>query len=91
MLPPKRSYSQVKPCFNSGKLHSPEHDRHFDVQDGKLQLYKEKDNPKLHLSINGQNIADWFKQKYQELKQSLRPHIKPLVKPEMTIGNGPKM
>lgn len=46
----------------TGKLHSSEHDQYFDVQDAKLQLYKEKNNPdKLHLSLNGQNIFDWFK------------------------------
>lgn len=40
------------------KLYSQEHDRYFNVQDGKLQLYKEHDKPnKLHLSVNGQNIS----------------------------------
>lgn len=35
----------------TGKLHSPEHDQYFDVQEAKLQLYKEAQNPnKLHLS-----------------------------------------
>ena len=32
--------------------------------------------------FNGQNILDWFKQKYQEVKQVIRPHIKPTAKPE---------
>lgn len=62
----------------NGKLHSPEHDQSFSVQDAKLQLFKDRDNPnKLKLSINGKNILDWFKQKYQEIKQAVRPHIKP--------------
>lgn len=62
----------------SGKLNSPEHDRDFNVQDGKLQLYKEKNNPdKLHLSLNGQHILEWFKKQYVKLKQTVRPHIKP--------------
>lgn len=62
----------------NGKLHSPEHDQSFNVQDAKLQLFKEsKDSDKLKLTINGQNIIDWFKQKYQEVRQVVRPHIKP--------------
>lgn len=68
----------------TGKLHSPEHDQDFSVQDAKLQLFKERDNPnKFRLSLNGQNILDWFRQKYQELKQVIRPHIKPPTKPEV--------
>jgi len=59
------------------------------VQDTKLQLYKELDNPnKLHLSLNGQNILDWFGQKYQELKQAIKPHIKPPAKPEVEKSKG---
>lgn len=70
----------------TGKLHSSEHDQSFGVQDAKLQIFKEgKDSDKLKLSINGQNIIDWFKQKYQELKQ--RPHIKP-VSPAQNRGRG---
>ena len=73
----------------SGKLHSKDHDRDFSIQDGKLQLYKEHDNPnKLHLSLNGQNILDWFRQKYQELKRTMKPHIKPPVKPEVEKSKG---
>ena len=70
----------------TGKLHSPEHDQPFRVQNAKLQLSKEsKDSGRLKLSINGQNIIDWFKQKYQELRQ--RPHIKP-VSPAQNRGRG---
>jgi hypothetical protein len=75
----------------SGKLHSPEHDQDFNVQDAKLQLFKERDNPdKFRISLNGQNILDWFKQKYQELKQVVRPHIRPAVKPEINKPKGIK-
>lgn len=73
----------IKKLFNgetvpiTGKLHSPEHDQDFSVQDAKLQLFKEPNNPnKFRLSLNGQNILDWFRQKYQEVKH-VRPHIKP--------------
>lgn len=62
----------------NGKLHSPEHDRSFEVQDARLQLFKEQDNPdKFRLSLNGQNIIEWFRQKFQEVKRTTRPHIKP--------------
>lgn len=80
----------IKQLFNgesvsvTGKLHSHEHNQDFDVQDAKLQLFKDKDNPdKLMLSINGKNILDWFKQKYQEVKQAVRLHIKPPSKSEI--------
>lgn len=64
----------------NGKLRLPEHNQSFNVQDVKLQLFKEsRDSDRLKLSINGQNIIDWFKQKYQELKQSVKPHIKPVL------------
>jgi hypothetical protein len=61
-------------------------------EDAKLQLFKERENPdKFHLSINGQNILDWFRQKYQEVKQTIRPHIKPPAKPEVDKNKGFKM
>lgn len=74
----------------TGKLRSSEHDRYFDVQEVKLQLYKEKSNPdKLHLSLNGQNILNWFKQKSQKLQETLR--IKPKQNPEIGKSKGFKM
>lgn len=73
----------------TGKLHSPEHDHDFNVQDAKLQIFKEQDNPdRFRLSLNSQNILDWFKQKYQEIKQTIRPHIKPPAKPEVGKNKG---
>ena len=64
---------------HTGKLYSSEHDRNFNVLDAKLQLFKEKDNPdKLHLSLNGQNIVDWFKLQFNKLRQTThRPIIQP--------------
>jgi hypothetical protein len=68
-----------------------EHDHDFNVQDAKLQLSKERDNPdKFRLSLNGQNILGWFMQKYQELKQVAKPHIRPIMKPDMNKGKGIK-
>lgn len=88
----------IKKLFNgetiliTGKLHSPEHDQAFNVQDAKLQLFKERDNPdKFRLSLNGQNILDWFKQKFQELKQAFKPHIKSSSKPQIGQNKGIKM
>lgn len=67
----------------TGKLHSPEHNQYFEAKDAKLQLFKDRDNPdKLKLSINGKNIIDWFRLKFQELKQSVRI----IQKPEKSKG-----
>ncbi len=81
----------IKKLFNgeilpfTGKLRSPEHNQDFNVQDAKLQLFKERDNPdRFRLSLNSQNILYWFKQKYQELKQVVKPHIRPTIKPEVS-------
>ena len=85
----------IKRLFNgetvpvTGKLHSPEHDQYFDVQDAKLQILKEQNNPdRLRLSLNGQNILDWFKQKCQEVKQTIRPNIQPPANPEVSKNKG---
>jgi hypothetical protein len=79
-----------KEVIVTGKLHSSEHDRYFDVQEVKLQLYKEKSNPdKLHLSLNGQNIFDWFRQKSQKLQETLR--TKPKQNLEIGKTKGFKM
>jgi len=57
----------------TGKLYSSEYSQSFEVKNAKLQLFKDRDNPdKLKLSLNGKNILDWFRQKYQELRQSVR-------------------
>jgi hypothetical protein len=75
--------------LNMDEYNSPEHNQDFNVQDAKLQLFREQDNPdKFRLSFNGQNILDWFKQKRQEIKQVIRPHIKPPAKPEIGKNKG---
>lgn len=77
-----------EPITVNGKLHSPEHDRNFDVQNAKLQLFKEKgETYKLRLNIDGQNIIDWFREQYQRVKQSVRPNIKP-IPPQQKKGRG---
>ena len=62
---------------DSVKFYSPEHKQHFQAKVVQLKIEKEPDNPdKLRLSLNGQNIIDWFKQKFQELKQAVKPNLK---------------
>ena len=81
----------IKEIFTSkevtvtGKLYSQEHDRYFNVQDDKLQLYKE--HGKLRLSLNGQDITDWFKQ----MNNNQRYIIRPYTKTEVNKGKGFKV
>jgi len=43
-----------------------------------LKIEKETDNPeKLKLTLNGNNILDWFKEKFKELHQRARINIQP--------------
>lgn len=77
-----------EPLSFTGKLYYPEHDQLFNVQDAKLQLFKEnKDSDRLKLSINGTNIIDWFKEQFGKLRQTIKPHIKP-VPPTPKKGRG---
>jgi len=72
----------------TGKLYSPEHDGDFSVHEAKLQLFKEsKDSDRLKLSINGQNIIDWFKEQFDKLRQVVRPHSKH-AQPRENKGRG---
>jgi hypothetical protein len=74
----------------TGKLFSPEHDRNFDVKEAKLRLSKEPDNPKkLRLSLNGQNILDWFHEQFHKLRQVFRPTIRQaIIQPKQGKGQG---
>ena len=72
----------------SGTLHSPEYERDFNVQDARLQIFKQHDNPdKLFLSINGRNILDWFKVQFDKLRQNTRKS----ALPQQNTGKGVKM
>jgi hypothetical protein len=81
----------------TGKLHSPEHDRDFDVQNAKLQLTGDPNaqnapsasaNPhRLRLSLNGQNILDWFRERFEKLQQA-RPYIRQPIPPRQKKGQG---
>jgi hypothetical protein len=49
---------------------SPEHNQKFTVEDVRLKIEKEPDNPnKFRLNLNGMNILEWFKVKYQEVQK----------------------
>lgn len=53
---------------------SPEHNRKFEATDVKLKIEKETENPnKLKLTLNGVDILEWFKLKYKELQESIKP------------------
>lgn len=65
----------------NGDLYSPEYKQSFLVKDGKLKIHKDKEKPdKLKLFINGRDIIDWFKLKYQEFKQNVTIPVKQNVK-----------
>jgi hypothetical protein len=51
---------------------SPEHKQKFKAEDINLKIDKEPDNPnKLRLNLNGENIIDWFKRKFEELQKTI--------------------
>jgi hypothetical protein len=46
------------------------------VEDVKLKIDSEPDNPnKLRLNLNGMNILEWFRQRFQEVKFNKKPEI----------------
>jgi hypothetical protein len=55
-------------------LFSPEHNRKFIVENMRLKMEQEPDNPnRLRLMLNGVNILDWFREKAREVKQRVMP------------------
>ncbi|MDR0681735.1 MAG: plasmid recombination protein [Dysgonamonadaceae bacterium] len=49
---------------------SPEHNQKFTAENVKLKIEKEPDNlNKLQLNLNGMNILEWFREKYQEVQE----------------------
>lgn len=53
-----------------GSLYSEEHKRNFNTENSTAQIVKSKDN-KLSLMIDGVKITDWFKDKWEAVKQSV--------------------
>ncbi|KAA6330128.1 Plasmid recombination enzyme [termite gut metagenome] len=67
---------------------SPEHNQKFTAEDVRLKIEKEPDNPnKLRLNLNGMNILEWFKQKYQGFQKSIGIHVKPKHETELQNKN----
>jgi hypothetical protein len=55
---------------------SPEHKQKFTAGDVKLKIANEPDNPnKLRLNLNGMNILEWFRQRFQEIKFGKKSEI----------------
>jgi hypothetical protein len=55
---------------------SPEYKQKFMAEDVKIKIEKEPDNPnKLRLNLNGMNVLDWFRGRFQEVKISKKPEI----------------
>ncbi|GHU54681.1 mobilization protein BmpH [Bacteroidia bacterium] len=66
----KMLFSGKSLTAKSFSFFSPEHNQKFTAEKINLKIEKEQDNPnKLRLSLNGMNILDWFRQKYQEVQQ----------------------
>jgi len=71
---------------NSFAFHSPEHSQKFEAKDIRLKIEPEHDTPnKLRLSLNGQNILDWFKEQFKKLSQTIR---RPIIQPKQGRGRG---
>ena len=81
----------MKPIQFTGELHSKEHYQKFKVNDAEVCIEKSAGNSGgFRLLINKVNIFQWFRQKYQELKQAVRPNISSVPKPETNKGKGIK-
>jgi hypothetical protein len=56
---------------------SPEHKQKFSTENVKLKIENEPtDTNKLRLSLNGGDIVEWFKLKFQELQVRSKPKMK---------------
>ncbi|GHT58051.1 hypothetical protein AGMMS50239_01770 [Bacteroidia bacterium] len=70
----KMLFSDKSLTAKSFSFFSPEHNQKFTAENINLKIEKEQDNPnKLRLTLNGINILDWFRQKYQEVQRKVVP------------------
>ncbi|GHU67843.1 mobilization protein BmpH [Bacteroidia bacterium] len=68
----KMLFSGKSLTAKSFSFFSPEHNQKFTAENINLKIEKEQDNPnKLRLTLNGMNILDWFKGKYQEVQRKV--------------------
>ena len=67
-----------KPLEYAGELYSEEHGRKFTTEKAGFQVLKDPtDGTKLVLAIDRKPIAEWFKEQFDKLRQSIRRPIQP--------------
>ena len=67
-----------KPLIYEGELYSEEHSRRFTTEKAGFQVVKDPaDKAKLVLAINRQPIAEWFREQFERLRQSIRQPVIP--------------
>ena len=67
-----------KPLEYAGELYSEEHERKFTTEKAWFQVVKDPtDGTKLVLAIDRKPIAEWFKEQFDKLRQSIRRPIQP--------------
>lgn len=72
-----RELVNMKPIYFSGELYSKEHHQRFKAEDVEVRLHKSVKNPgAFGLFINGTNIFQWFKQKYDQFLKTIGIKIK---------------
>ena len=67
-----------KPLEYAGELYSEEHKRKFKTEKAGVQVMKDPtDGTKLILAIDRKPIAEWFKEQFDKLRQSIHRPIRP--------------
>ena len=67
-----------KPLEYAGELYSEEHGRKFTTEKAGFQVLKDPtDGTRLVLAIDRKPIAEWFKEQFDKLRQSIRRPIQP--------------
>lgn len=70
---------KIKPVGFKGKIYSPEYKQYFETSRSVAQIKPdEKEEDKLHLTIDGVNPTDWFRMKYKEFQEVIG------IKPKQT-------
>ena len=65
-----------KPLIYEGELYSEEHSRRFTTEKAGFQVVKDPaDKAKLVLAINRQPIAEWFREQFERLRQTIRQPV----------------
>ena len=70
-----------EPLIYEGELYSEEHSRRFTTEKAGFQVVKDPaDKAKLVLAINRQPIAEWFREQFEKLRQTIRQPVIPQQK-----------